>query len=211
MKILQKIWKYAKITYKEPTNLNEPNIRFDSFHNNSDYFFILYTKQETIISFRGTDNIRGWISDLQAVRKSPEYGIHYGFYQSWIPLKKVLQENSYFFEQQKLKPLFITGHSRGGVFAQLTARMLHKNYGLSSSCITFGAPRIGGKAFRDDINKMAIDNTRVINGWDIVASLPLRTMGYHHAGHTYVLKQPFYHRLMYFRIKDHSNYSEKLR
>ena len=70
--------------------------------------------------------------------------------------------------------VWVTGHSLGGALAVLAADRLQDVGGV----YTFGAPRIGNQAFRDNFRPQAF---RIVNGKDIVPRVPLK-IRYRHVG-----------------------------
>ena len=76
-------------------------------------------------------------------------------------------------ENQGLK-IWVTGHSLGAALATLAADRLQDVQGL----YTFGSPRVGDQGFQERFQLKAF---RVVNGNDIVASIPAEGP-YHHVG-----------------------------
>jgi len=212
MKILKDMWCFANIAYEEPVSrkelvtvsanrygLKEPDI-FITPSNKTDYAFIAEYPNRIIISFRGTDNIRGWISDFNIYPLQELKTIHQGFYDGWLFFKPMVDQHTKLYQE---KPVFITGHSRRAAMAVLCARHLAKNRGITGiSCIVYGCPRIGNKEFRDEYNKLPIDTTRVVNGYDLVTGLPFSAMGFRHVGKEYLFKKPIFHK-WFLKIADH--------
>jgi len=96
-----------------------------------------------------------------------------------------------------VKPIYVVGHSRGGVFAYFMADVLNSYESTSVSCITFGAPKPGTKRFRDEYNSESINTTRVVTRFDKVPSLPPHILGFRHVGNEHKLHQPWYMRFFY--------------
>ena len=78
--------------------------------------------------------------------------------------------------------IYITGHSRGGAFANLgavTAYYHADKLGLTDprhqiKLFTMGAPRIGNQDFADLIESLIATRFRIINNADIVTAMPPR-------------------------------------
>ncbi|GFR44840.1 hypothetical protein Agub_g6182, partial [Astrephomene gubernaculifera] len=82
--------------------------------------------------------------------------------------------------------VLVTGHSLGGALATLAAyelaeRRTPARSRQSISLYTFGAPRVGNRAFAAEFDGLVPDAWRVTNSNDIIPSVP-RLMGYCHVG-----------------------------
>lgn len=222
MEILRDLWGYANIAYQEPTsagqlvslskkryNIQEPN-KFIQTSNKTDYVFIAEYSHRIIMSFRGTDNFKEWLSDFDIYPLQELKTIHQGFYDGWIFFKTIIDK---YIKSYDGRPLFTTGHSRGAALAVLCARHLAKNREVSGlSNIVYGCPRIGDKKFRDEYNKLPIDTTRVENGYDIIIGAPSYRLGFRHVGKDCWLQKPRYHR-WFLKAYDHLpiNYEKSLK
>lgn len=222
MSVLKDIWGYANIAYMEPLDkmhlvslskgkydIPEPE-KFIDTADNTDFAFIAEYPDRVIMSFRGTDNFKGWLSDFDVYPLQDAKMIHQGFYDGWAFFKSWVDK---YIETYDKKDLFITGHSRGAALAVLCARHLAKNRDIKGiSCIVYGCPRIGNRDFRDQYNKLPIDLTRVTNGYDLVTRIPTHNMKFRHVGKNYWLKQPLFHR-WFLKAFDHlsPNYEKSLK
>lgn len=136
------------------------------------------SKDEYILSFRGTESAGDVIADLKARMKPEAEGtkVHRGFKgeldKLWPSIEKALAG---------VDSLYVTGHSLGAAMATIAAnRIQHKVLAL----ITFGSPRVGTKEF---VNGLKITHHRVQNNCDSVTKVPLLLMGYrHHGTHRYM-------------------------
>ena len=136
-------------------------------------------KDEDIIYvvITGTNDIRDWFKNFYFLKKSLGGGIrvhrgfHRGFKQIKNQIKRTLRDN-------KPKEVVFIGHSLGGALAQLSAYYFSQWY--SVSVYSFASPRIGNKAFRDDMNDKVAFNTRVVIDSDFIVSVP--KINYCHAG-----------------------------
>ncbi|MBI2803891.1 MAG: lipase family protein [Planctomycetes bacterium] len=139
-----------------------------------DACFLGWTDDWMILSFRGTDNPGGWVSNLYGAvpvsRPQDYYGkIHPGFADGlnslWNDLHAKLTT-----DPLKDKPLFITGHSRGGALATLAAQSL-VYVGIKPVAVyTYGSPRAGNSTFADKYDVPC--HYRVENDRDIVPHVP---------------------------------------
>ena len=83
--------------------------------------------------------------------------------------------------------VFVTGHSLGGALCTLLAADLGASVGSGSrnftvTAINFGSPRVGNRAFVAMYNDLVPDSVRVVNGDDLVPTLPA-LLGYRHVDH----------------------------
>ena len=83
--------------------------------------------------------------------------------------------------------VFVTGHSLGGALATLFSAELAESVaaGVRACTVTmynYGSPRVGNRAFVRRFNRAVPDAVRVINGSDLVPTLPA-LMGYRHVDH----------------------------
>lgn len=147
--------------------------------------------------FRGTESIAEWMDDILVSNQTElpnELGmVHEGFnsiynglsytnvntQDSGESLSTVL---SYLYSSAGAADLVITGHSLGGALATLMAMDIAANppgfgsFTSTSTCYTFGSPRVGDPTFAKNFNGYiasgTIVNYRVANGLDIVPKLP---------------------------------------
>ena len=69
--------------------------------------------------------------------------------------------------------LTITGHSLGGALALLNAYEAATSLpGLHVNVISFGAPRVGNSAFRDELDELGVKTLRVVVKQDLVPRMP---------------------------------------
>ncbi len=152
----------------------------------------LVTEQDDgsiVIAFRGTANIRNWLTDADCVRatliESAEFGtckVHAGFlaaYESIIsPLTAHLRESAALrrsmIDGNTATPIYVTGHSLGGALALLAALELARQGFNIAQVYTFGQPRVGNAAFKRLYEKSLGDRTyRLVYEEDIVPRVPL--------------------------------------
>ena len=156
-------------------------------------YYGVNTNNEAIIAFRGTQApslifqdpekffkvvVDDWLNDANAalVTGTDLPGkVHRGFLASldslWPDLGQFLQAN-----HDKTRPLYVTGHSKGGGLAYLAAYRLWKNNFAPAATYTFAAPRAGDAAFAAVFDDKLKSNTwRIEYRDDIVPHLPPHT------------------------------------
>lgn len=128
-----------------------------------------------VLAFRGTDPVTlpNWLTDavVRLVDRGEYEGrVHLGFSsvlsRTWGKIEKLLDE-------ERDKPLFLTGHSMGGALAVLTACRLAKMGRPPIATYTFGAPRVGDPVF---CACYAQTTYRVVNRLDLVPEMPLASL-----------------------------------
>lgn len=196
MKKLFKYWTFADDCYGDKaTRIKGYEVYLIKLGN--DVLKVYENDLEIIFAFRGSDDVKDWINNLQQGLFDK---VHEGFSKSAIRfrpfLKKILGLDG-------AKQVYFVGHSRGAALATLGAYYCAKVQKLPCSCFAYESPRIGRSDFKDEYNRLPIYHTTVRNGWDIVTCLPTYIQGFRHVGKMIELDQPFYHRLMYWRVKDH--------
>jgi triacylglycerol lipase len=136
----------------------------------------------TFVTFAGSDpgKPQDWITDFDAM-PAPD-SLHQGFEAAVDYVWKKIQAG---FDQRAApaQPLFFTGHSLGGALAIIAASRVPPEQQVV--VYTFGSPRTGGQEFFDDYSPRLGNTTfRLVDGTDIVATVPLTLPGvvYRHVG-----------------------------
>lgn len=79
----------------------------------------------------------------------------------------------YYQEKGERVSLTITGHSLGGALALLNAHEAASAIpDLPVSVISFGAPRVGNDAFRNELERLGVKALRVVVKQDLVPKTP---------------------------------------
>lgn len=147
-----------------------------------------------LVSFRGTDShsIFNWVENMRYWRTDfgvPYPGangslVHTGFFKSYN--NSALRPNitAAIAHLQELHPdssTYVLGHSLGGALAQICALDIAVNMGEQQvGVITFGSPRVGNAAFDAFFMQHVQESWRLTHNRDIVPSVPLQLMGFHH-------------------------------
>ncbi len=133
-----------------------------------------------LIAFRGTADIRDWMTDVDAQRANIKGGaVHKGFWASVSTVfADILAE-----VDKNLKPLVITGHSLGGAQAAVAAWRFDSMGVKVAAIYTLGQPRWCEPSLANDIDKKRdYPYFRVTNGADIVPWIPWLLGRYRHCG-----------------------------
>jgi triacylglycerol lipase len=148
---------------------------------------VLSGADDGIVAFRGTANLRNWLTDLECDLKpwqSPHACVHAGFLAAWRSVRSdVIDAVEDFGPDRRI---WLTGHSLGGALAMLAALDLKREVSNAShiaGCYTFGQPRVGNADFRAWFNAVHRARAfRVVHSDDIVARVPWLLGAYRHAG-----------------------------
>lgn len=136
-----------------------------------------------VLVFRGTEqNVKDFVTDLGTL-PVPVIGgsvlVHEGFLKGldsvWQQISRKLDEIT--------SPLFYTGHSLGAALATLAASRRSPR-----AVYTFGSPRVGNDAFVSVLQSVPV--YRIVDGSDMIPTLPPEVMGYSHVGEVHQLISP---------------------
>ena len=148
-------------------------------------------RQEIVVSVRGSNNIRNFITDIVFAKKSCSltYGckVHTGFAEAWDEISYAA--TSAIREGLTTNPSYrvvITGHSLGGAVANLGAAYLRKA-GYACDLYTYGAPRAGNDKFANFASGQPGKEFRITHEDDPVPRLPPIIFGYRHTSPEYWL------------------------
>ncbi len=170
--------------------------------------FVAANDKTILIAFRGTENIKDWMTNIKIEFDEAVMGeVHHGFYSAtnhaWNHNIKPALENF----RTNQQPIWLTGHSLGGALALMTAAMLQfeQSDDLNPHAVyTFGQPRIGNRAFARECNQ-AFGNRayRFVNNNDIVPHVPPVgwKLDYWHTEKSYYIdaKGKFYSDIPFFK------------
>jgi hypothetical protein len=138
-----------------------------------------------ILVFRGTEqHIKDAITDLALGTLPSHTGkveVHQGFKNAldavWGEIEAALTPLTC--------PIFYTGHSLGAALATLAAAR-H----APTALYTFGSPRVGDADFAASLKGITGNIHRVVNGNDVVSTLPPAILGFQHVGTLHTLTAP---------------------
>ena len=144
--------------------------------------YVLTSKTNNIIAFRGTQTQAEWLNNLRAAQQ--EYhdlttGESYGFvHRGFMDIVRHKIGNSLLETVQKLDPTipcYITGHSLGSAIATLAALEIALNVPQIKEQIqlyTYAAPRVGDSDFAQAHNSLIPNSYRIVNQGDFVPLIP---------------------------------------
>ena len=181
---------------------------FDRLH--SAYAYVASDDRMVLVAFCGSDpmNLRDMQSDAAALWpkhdgrycQRDDAVVHPGFSESldsiWDGLCEEVRTqarrrndpNAPTTTRPSYKPVWITGHSRGGAFALLAASGFSQlaDFPPVAGVYTFGQPKVGNAAFAQAFDASGIPYFRFVTAHDAVAGQPIKlpkmTSEYVHAG-----------------------------
>jgi hypothetical protein len=147
----------------------------------SDAFLVGETASETILAFRGTlppfsdspdkaQVVKDWLDDLDALlvpgANLPGL-VHQGFLNALDALWPEIMAHT-----SRAKPLYATGHSKGGAVANLAAARLAAMASPPPAAATFAGAKPGDLDFQTAYNVLVPHSVRYENRDDIIPHLP---------------------------------------
>ncbi|XP_027343277.1 phospholipase A1-Igamma3, chloroplastic [Abrus precatorius] len=149
-------------------------------------------RRDIVVAWRGTVAPCEWYEDFQRKLDPIGHGdakVEHGFLSIYSSksentrynkssasdqvMKEVTKLVKFYEEKGEEVSLTITGHSLGGALALLNAyEAAHTIPNLPISVISFGAPRVGNIAFKDELHQMGVKTLRVVAKQDWVPKMP---------------------------------------
>ncbi|CAK9162672.1 unnamed protein product [Ilex paraguariensis] len=115
-------------------------------------------RRDIVVAWRGTVSPSEWYNKSSASEQV---------------MKEVKRLVQFYNARGEEVSLTITGHSLGGALALLSAYEAASSLpGLHVSIISFGAPRVGNIAFRDELHQMGVKTLHVVAKQDLVPRMP---------------------------------------
>ncbi|KEY67829.1 hypothetical protein S7711_04967 [Stachybotrys chartarum IBT 7711] len=154
------------------------------------YVAVDHARSEIIISIRGSNNLRNFLTDVVFIRQGCDLfsgcQVHAGFGTAWKEIEsKATAAVAAAVAANPGYSVVATGHSLGGAVATIAAGYLRRSHAVD--IYTFGAPRVGNAAFSQFITDQAGGEFRVTHVDDPVPRLPPMIFGYRHISPEYWL------------------------
>lgn len=140
--------------------------------------FVLLSDGELVISFRGTQQLKDWLTDVNAFHMVYPYDnpdtklmVHRGFMMAYLSVR----ESIHYLVQnyaKDIKKITVTGHSLGGALALLCAVDMQYNFRYLVQAYVSGNPMVGNKYFVSSYNKRVPETIRTFMRKDVVPKLP---------------------------------------
>jgi hypothetical protein len=142
--------------------------------------FVAAASEAVLVSFRGTNNVGNWLSNLNVLYTTRNYGtVHRGFLGALQVVEPQLRSALANLNERKL---LLTGHSLGGALATIAAAEWQEQLPISWM-YTYGQPAVGKSNFQNFFAQHYAGNLfRFVNNDDIVPRVPPT---YRHVGTLY--------------------------
>ncbi len=161
----------SKYGYEKPIIFDDPDSGL--------MCFIVKRNGLTYLIFRGTSNIKNWLTDAKAIKKKTPYGkVHKGFYDASQKLLKFILTIL-----RKHDIILIGGHSLGAALGLITKVILEERGYDVRICPPIGCPRIGDRKFIKNTRKK--NCVAILNNLDLVTEVPLSILGWRHYNNIY--------------------------
>ncbi|MBH59952.1 MAG: hypothetical protein CL907_02095 [Dehalococcoidia bacterium] len=156
--------------------------------------YVVTEMDKVIVAFRDTGSDKRWerilnmLTDARATLKKlsflddPELSkisAHEGFVSEYMLFREKVIE---YVSEHPDKEIYIVGHSLGGALTTLASFDIASTLGREVNAITFGAPRVGMKEFRDAFEELPIKMYRFVVANDPIPRVPGMLIPYEHVG-----------------------------
>lgn len=129
------------------------------------------TDKYLIIAFRGTNSIGDWLRNLQTNHLiypwdkdyKGDVRVHAGIAKGYLGVRDAVHA----YVRSCNRPVIVTGHSKGGMLADVGGVDIQYNFDRRVIVVTFGAPAVGNQAFADSANNR-IDHLNYRNSFDLM-------------------------------------------
>ena len=150
----------------------------DTSHDTHGYIGYTESKKSIYVVFRGSESIKNWVSNLDAVLtdypKCSGCDVHEGFYKAeQHSINNILSEVKILKEKYPSFEIVVTGHSLGAALATLASVDI-KEAGLEPVYVyTFGSPRVGDTKFAEWYTESMTNAHRITHHKDMVVHSPM--------------------------------------
>jgi triacylglycerol lipase len=147
--------------------------------------FVASNDNHILVTFCGSESSEDWWTNLTFTSETGPFRgtkVHKGFQDALVPTLIRIASDAQRYNPASSKQIWIAGHSLGGALAVLLTAMLIADDVPVAGLYTYGAPRVGDKAFEEACNQRFTNAFRVVNEDDMVPHLPPEFLGYSHTG-----------------------------
>jgi predicted lipase len=175
----------ASVVYSDPGVIKSARPDLSRFIDNkgTDTQLAVFFDEESRtvdVSFRGTKQVQDFLTDLRFHKVRVPFAnackSHRGFLNGYMSVRDELMDTIRELDPERVRT---EGHSLGGALATVFALDWSLKQRTPLTCVTFGSPRVGNRAFVNAFNE-SVRSVRVVNGADPVPFTPLWSMGFKH-------------------------------
>ena len=161
--------------------------------------YVAYNDDSLFVIYRSTDAEDGWdltlnvltdlkayYTDLDFLDDNPELAnkfgdlkVHSGFHKEYLRYREQVLSQT---QKHPNKRIYVSGHSLGGALASLTSLDIVAQTGRDVTLVTFGAPRVGNKAYQQLSDHLIPATYRVVINGDPIPRVPGSVLDYQHSG-----------------------------
>ena len=158
-----------KLKLRVKQNFGVPENDIDVVEVDDLLFYIVKYKNETVISIRGTNQLRTWLyTNARILKTKTKYGrCHKGFWEATLKLLPHIKDRISINEN-----VVINAHSLGASLSIILAHILKSQGYRINEVWAFEPPNIFDKRFLKNYLELNIKTFIVINNMDIVPLLP---------------------------------------
>lgn len=178
--------------------------RSDHFKKGNITGYVIKDYGTVYIFIAGTDEFKDVITDIRLAPsrfngESKRIKVHVGFEDAYRSIESILMDHC-----KNEDTVIIAGHSMGGAIATLAAYKLARTVS-NVTCVTFGSPRVGNRAFAKNFNLIVPNSYRLVHGNDAITKWPKLLSWYRHVDSLYQSKgSRWYSWIPFLRLLDHS-------
>lgn len=177
---------YQTRTFQGPTSgFVVTEVIHTMIYDTTGYIGYLPSDSSIYVVFRGTEDVRNWMADLDIFKTEytsyPDCDCYVadGFYGAeQLVISDIIDQVTQLKAKFPSYSVKVTGHSLGAALALLTAMDL-LNSGFDVSLYNFGQPRVGDDDFSAFV-KSKLQTWRVTHAADVVPHVPFTSFGYYH-------------------------------
>lgn len=184
---LIKMAKFSRIAYKRDARIKEELKKMNYEDVLGDMFcvqifnidglkcFITHKDGETIISIRGSNNLKNWLRNFDIGKLQLAQGrVHGGFLKNAEKLYRHIKDRIDYRDK-----IYVTGHSLGGALAMLIANFLYEDFRDVRGVAAFECPNISDKRYIKNTESYKFKRVMFKNNIDLVTKVPPFFMEYY--------------------------------
>jgi hypothetical protein len=171
--------KKCRIAYEDPNIIKSKYSNVRIYNRKA---FLTYNKN-LYLTFCGTKDVQDIIDNIDIRHRTiihDNIKVHKGFHDQFFSIEDQITEDiKTILSDNNIKDIIISGHSAGGMNAQIAAPYYGELLKRNVTCITYGTVTCGNKGFIDWFTKNIKKNYRFETEGDILPYIPVYS-NFHH-------------------------------